>query len=66
MRRARCGCMAMEEKAMNDEKHEMRNENLIKENLRRAFLDKATEELPTDLLALLEQLRGQDEQNNSN
>lgn len=58
--------MAMEEKAMNDEKHEMRNENLIKENLRRAFLDKATEELPTDLLALLEQLRGQDEQNNSN
>ncbi len=48
---------------MNDEKHEMRKENLIKENLRRAFDDKATEDLPTDLLALLEQLRGQDEQN---
>lgn len=50
---------------MNDEKQDMRNENLIKENLRRAFQDRATEELPTDLLSLLEQLRGQDEQNNT-
>tara|TARA_R110002051_G_scaffold1008_1_gene4876 strand:+ start:8513 stop:8683 length:171 start_codon:yes stop_codon:yes gene_type:complete len=48
---------------MNDEKHSTRKENLIKENLRRAFDDKATEELPSDLLALLAQLRGQDNQN---
>ena len=50
---------------MNDEKNEMRKENLIKENLRRAFDEKATEELPSDLLALLAQLRGQEEQNDT-
>lgn len=48
---------------MNDDKHDMSRENLIKENLRRAFEEKATEDLPGDLLALLTQLRGQDEQN---
>lgn len=48
---------------MNDEQHDIRNENLIKENLKRAFDEKATEELPSDLLALLAQLRGQEEQN---
>ncbi|WP_458792841.1 NepR family anti-sigma factor [Yoonia sp. MH D7] len=50
---------------MNEDKQEMRKENLIRENLKRAFDDKATEELPTDLLELLAQLRGQDEQNGS-
>lgn len=48
---------------MTDETQETQKENLIKENLRRAFDDKATEELPSDLMALLAQLRGQDEQN---
>lgn len=48
---------------MNDETQETRKENLIKENLRRAFDDKATEELPSNLLDLLAQLRGQDERN---
>ena len=40
------------------------NESMIKENLQRAFQDKATEDLPAELLALLAQLRDQDEQNN--
>lgn len=36
---------------------------LIKEQLRRSFQDKASEELPADLLSLIEKLREQDEQN---
>ncbi len=48
---------------MNRDTSEARKENLIKENLRRAYDDKATEQLPDDLMALLAQLRGQDEQN---
>lgn len=48
---------------MNDDKKESRVDDLIKENLRRAFEDKAAEELPTELIALLAQLRDQDDQN---
>ncbi|WP_162617695.1 NepR family anti-sigma factor [Yoonia maritima] len=48
---------------MNKDKRESRADNLIKDNLRRAFDDKASEELPTELIALLAQLRDQDDQN---
>ena len=37
--------------------------SLIKENLKRAFEDKASEEVPPELLALLNALREQDENN---
>jgi hypothetical protein len=36
---------------------------LIKEQLRRSFQDKASEDLPADLKTLIEKLREQDEQN---
>lgn len=36
-------------------------DRLIEENLKRAFSDKASEEVPSELLSLLEQLRSQDE-----
>ena len=36
---------------------------LIKDQLRRSFQDKATEELPSDLMSLIAKLREQDEQN---
>ncbi|WP_394178322.1 NepR family anti-sigma factor [Yoonia maritima] len=48
---------------MNKDKKESRADNLIKENLRRAFEDKASEELPAELVALLAQLRDQDDHN---
>jgi hypothetical protein len=54
---------AEKRRRMSDDTPQARKENLIRENLRRAFDDKATEELPSDLLALLEQLRGQDDKN---
>lgn len=34
---------------------------LIEENLKRAFADKASEALPPDLLALLDKLKAQDD-----
>ena len=36
-------------------------DRLIEENLRRAFTSKATEDVPAELLSLLEQLKSQDE-----
>ena len=42
------------------------HENLIKENIRRAFAEKADEALPADLLALLERLRAQDGSDDKN
>jgi hypothetical protein len=40
-------------------------DNLIKENLQRVFKEKASEELPPDLVALLAQLRDQDDNNDN-
>lgn len=40
-------------------------ENLIKENIRRAFVEKEGEALPPDLLNLLAQLRAQDDSDGS-
>lgn len=40
-------------------------DRLIEENLKRAFTDKAKEDVPPELLALLEQLKSQDDQHGS-
>lgn len=48
---------------MTDEIQDAQKKDLIKENLRRAFDDKATEDLPADLVALLAKLKEQDAQN---
>lgn len=36
-------------------------DRLIEENLRKAFTNKASEDVPAELLSLLEQLKSQDE-----
>lgn len=38
-------------------------DQLIEENLKRAFADKANEAVPAELLALLDKLKAQDETN---
>ena len=38
-------------------------DHMIEENLKRAFTDKANEDVPTELLSLLAQLKSQDEEN---
>lgn len=41
------------------------SQSLINGHLRRTFADRASEELPSDLLSLIDQLRQQDDQNAS-
>ncbi len=41
-------------------------DQLIEENLKRAFADKANEAVPPELLALLERLKAQDDENGAN
>lgn len=50
---------------MNNDKRDGQQprENMIKDNIRRAFTEKECEELPDNLLALLAQLRAQDDTN---
>lgn len=45
----------------DDNQHENQRTALIKEQLRRSFQEKATEELPADLMSLIEKLREQDD-----
>lgn len=47
----------------NDNQYDNQRTALIKEQLRRSFQEKAKEELPADLMSLIEQLREQDENN---
>lgn len=48
---------------MNTDKNEEKPQSaLIKKHLRRSFQDKATEELPSDLMSLIDELRKQDKQ----
>lgn len=48
---------------MNTDKNEDKPQSaLIKEHLRRSFQDKASEELPSDLMSLIDELRKQDSQ----
>ena len=48
---------------MNSEKQpEKQRTDLIKEHLRRSFQDKATEDLPSELMSLIGKLREQDDQ----
>ncbi len=53
---------------MTDETSEEQKakEERIKENLRRAYREKAEEELPAHLLALIEKLKAQDGQDGTN
>ncbi|WP_323035311.1 NepR family anti-sigma factor [Pararhodobacter sp.] len=49
---------------MNTNKEqETPHKGLIREQLRRSFEDKASEELPADLMALIEKLKEQDSRN---
>ena len=47
----------------NENQHDKPRTALIKDQLRRSFQDRASEELPTDLMSLIEKLREQDDQN---
>lgn len=45
----------------NENQHDKPRTALIKDQLRRSFQDKASEELPSDLMSLIEKLREQDD-----
>lgn len=51
----------------NDEAEKAKSkQKLIKDNLQRAFRERAEEEIPADLMALVAKLRAQDDQNGTN